>query len=908
MSMRFLHVVTAVLCVSLLILPAAAHTTPKMAEAKKSAGKAAGEEDTKKKKEEKSFKDAVEGFKVIEGLFTLYQKEDEGKVLLEIKPDQFDTVFLCSITREAADGYYFDSAAMLDAFPFVFKRVGKKIQFIHKNVYFRTEKDAAAKEAVSRGVSDSLIGTATTVSEPHPEKKSLLVDPSGFFVQDIGMVGHIFREFIKEVRYDFDKENSYFSLLKSFPQNTEIEVTLHFQSSDPEPVPTLPDPRSFQHTYHYSLSALPETAYKPRPADDRVGYFTTMFQDYTSVERDTAYVRYANRWHLEKADPSAEVSPPKEPVVFWIEKTVPVEYRDAVKEGVLLWSQAFERIGFKDAIVVRQQPDDADWDPADTRYNTIRWMVKPGSGYAVGPSRTSPFTGQIYDADIRISADMIREAFLGFEQFTRPVARGDGIARSLGLMADAARGHCDYAMGAARQAAFGWSLLEARSMGPLSEEDRTQYLHDFLVHIVAHEVGHTLGLRHNFKASTIRSLEQLQNRDLTTDQGLTGSVMDYLPVNIAPKGRPQGQYFQTTLGPYDYWAIEYAYKPLPTDDPKEEKEILKKIASRISDPAHAYGSDEDALWGTRAIDPSCNRYDMGADPITFHRDRIGLAKELWGKMEEKFEREGARYVKLRKVFAEGLIEYYIAVMNVPKYIAGIYHYRDHVGDSDRLPLEPVPAARQREAMEFLTQQVFSTDAFKFSPALLNKLAPERFGDFAGSLWEMERLDYPIHRMVARIQNEALDKVYDPLILSRLQDLEVKYPVGAERFTMAELFAGIRTAVWAELAGPGEVNSFRRSLQRAHVDRLIKLVVNPPNNAPEDASTLARADLVTLNGKIQGALHRGHDALTRAHLEETQARIQAALDAGIQRGIVIPGAMREGRPEPYFGDGKGSFDR
>ena len=179
MSTRFLHAVIAVLCTSLLILPAGAPATPKMAEAKKSAGKAAGEEDKKKKKEEKTFKDAVEGFKIIEGLFTLYQKEGEGKVLLEIKPDQFDTIFLCSITREAADGYYFDSAAMLDAFPFVFKRVGKKIQFIHKNVYFRTDNDAAAKAAVNRGVSDSVLGAATIVSEPHPERKSLLVDPSG---------------------------------------------------------------------------------------------------------------------------------------------------------------------------------------------------------------------------------------------------------------------------------------------------------------------------------------------------------------------------------------------------------------------------------------------------------------------------------------------------------------------------------------------------------------------------------------------------------------------------------------------------------------------------------------------------------------------------------------------------------
>ena len=182
-------------------------------------------------------------------------------------------------------------------------------------------------------------------------------------------------------------------------------------------VPTLADSRSFRHIYHYSLSTIPETSFQPRVADDRVGHFMTMHQDFTSVLRDTPYVRYVNRWHLEKAEPKFEVSKPRQPIVFWLENTIPVEYRDAVRDGVLLWNDAFEKVGFKDAIEVRQMPDDADWDPSDVRYNVVRWIVQPGGGYAVGPSRTNPFTGQIYDADIRVSADMLRFVFREFEEF-----------------------------------------------------------------------------------------------------------------------------------------------------------------------------------------------------------------------------------------------------------------------------------------------------------------------------------------------------------------------------------------------------------------------------------------------------------------------------------------------------------
>jgi hypothetical protein len=650
----------------------------------------------------------------------------------------------------------------------------------------------------------------------------------------------------------------------------------------------------------YELSALRTTGYRPRVADDRVGHYHTVQQDFNTDRAASPYVRYIARWHLEKADSSATISAPKEPIVFWLENTIPVEYREWIKEGALLWNKAFERIGFKDAIVVKQQPDDADWDPADTRYNTIRWFAGIDATFAIGPRRQDPFTGQIFDADIGISEGIVRFVRRFGEEFVSPLRRDD--QDLAGPLAPAfwnndRRDICDYAGGLEQQAALGLDVLDARGM--LTPEREEEFVRQYLVDLTAHEVGHTLGLRHNFRGSTILRVDELNDVGKTSKVSQSGSVMDYNPIVLASKGETQGNFVPAALGPYDYWAIEYAYTPITGD----EKPALAAIASRVADPMLPYSTDEDALgtFSPNAIDPLVNQFDASNDPLAYFRKRIGIVEELWASIETKLAKTGEGYQVMRRVLTRGLGEYYISVLTSTKFIGGIYHYRDHVGDPNgRVPFVPVPAAKQREALEFLRTYAFSEKAFQLSPSLNNKLAIERqYGLDWNSYFNVQRLDYPWHDQVLGVQRSVLNRLYHPITLARIQDNELRFGPKEKIFTMADLFSNLDAAIWSELGGnAGKISSLRRNLQREHLKQLIRLLLRPAPSAfgspsgpvtltprpPEDATSLARASLEQIQTKIGRALNAGHmtDPTTRAHLQETQKRIVAALQAQIAK--------------------------
>jgi hypothetical protein len=829
----------------------------------------------------KPFDDLTKGCERVDGLFPIWRNRDLGKLWMEVAPEQLDRSYICSLTREAAEGTFFDNSAMMTGYLFQLHREGKKLHWLRMNVAFRSPGDSAFARAIERGVSHSVIGVLEIASRPHEERKSILVDPTSFFLRDHGGVAAALRE--SEAGYSLDKDASYVDGILNFPKNTEIEAVLNFVNDAPKvPVPTVPDARSFRHRYHWSLTERPGPGYVPRLADDRVGHFLTMTMDYSNTRAETPYVRVIDRWRLEKQDPAAAVSPPKEPIVYWLENTVPPEYRAALTRGLLSWNKAFEKAGFKDAVVVKQMPDTASWDPADVRYHVVRWMLQPGGSYAVGPRRVDPQTGEIFDADIRISADIARVVYREWNDQVFPIA--EGIAKS--------QDECRYAEGLAQQAAFGSGLLEARGLFDPDSPEGTKYLEQYLEGLVCHEVGHTLGLRHNFKSSVINSLDQLQDVNRTRDHGITGSIMDYAPVNLAREGEAQGDYWSQAPGVYDVWAIEYAYTPFGASSPGEEREALEKIASRSSDPLLAYGTDEDGRgFDAAGIDPTVTLWDLGDDPLAWAEVRMDLSRELWSKMDGYLAKPGQRFPRYRSVYGQGLSEIRTAGMTAAKYVGGIYHRRDHVGDpGGRLPFDPVPAATQRKALRLLADRIFSEDAFSMTPDLLNKLAPERFPTLDGAVWSASRIDYPFHGIVLQSQAVPLDMLLDPVRLSRIQDAELRFAEGEEPFRMIELFTALRESIWSELAKEAAISSVRRNLQRAHLNRLILMATVPVAGTPEDAVTLARADLKWIaRGCDRRLAKAGADAMTRAHLEETRDRIGAALEASLTRPLPAPGA-------------------
>ncbi len=864
-------------------------------------------EEAKKSEEEKKFDEVVKDMEVIKGLFTFYRNAEENKVLMEILPEQLEKTFLFAGTVDQAvgeRGLY--ASQMGDSFPFVFRRVGKNIQWVEKNTNFIAASQTPAARYTARSFTDAIIGSVKMQSKPHPDRKSVLIDVSEMFLSDLPGFAIALNQVYEPTNYRFEKEKSAIGTVKSFPENSLIQIGLHYATDNPRTFSvTLPDPRSIPMVVKYELSTLKETGFKPRVADDRVGHFTTVQQDYTSDRPSEPYVRYIARWQLEKADPTAKLSPPKQPIVFWLENTIPLEYRESVKEGILLWNKAFERLGFKDAIVVKQQPDDADWDPDDIRYSMIRWFTGVDAGFAIGPSRANPYTGQIYDAHIGFSEVLTRYVRRESEELVGPVVQPSQAEFTLWPAAWSrnSRYQCDYAQGLTQQAAFARSVLDAR--GTVAPEVEEEYMREFLISIVAHEVGHTLGLRHNFRASTILKVDDLYDLKKTTELSQSSSVMDYNPIVIAPKGKPQGHFMPITLGPYDYWAIEYAYRPIAGD----EKAELAKIAMRDTDPLVPYATDEDTL-GTvspQSMDPMDNQFDQSDDPIAFFRDRLNVVEELWAAEQSKLAQPGEGYQIMRRAMGRGLSEYQRGLLTVSKYIGGIYHYRDHVGDPHgRVPYVPVPADKQREALDFLRHYAFSEKAFQLPPGLLNKMAIERLPGLDFFSYFTQRLDFPWHDTVLGLQRPVLDRIYHPLVLARMEDNQLRFAANEKPFTMADLFSGLDASIWSELdAGATSISSLRRNLQREQLKHLIRLALRmpappppPPPPAgislrfppsprpPEDATTLARASLLDIQTKIQKALAGGTvtDTTTRAHLEETQARIASTLQAQTQQSV------------------------
>ena len=837
----------------------------------------------------RTFAEATRDAKEQQGLFTLWQRDD--KILIEIQPDQLERLYFFSTNLDQGLGESRFLAGSMTSLSrrfggpaiVMFRKVGTNVQLVARNVKYTAQPGTPEARAVEDAFSDSLLATAAVISQPHPERKSILVEANALFLADLpGAAPRLEQAFRQS--YAFDARNSSFRESRSTPEFASFSVTAHYALArvslaapqggfTGEPPSTIPDIRSLFLGFHYSIAKLPDAPMHPRSADARIGYFGTDVWDFTTDDRRIPIVHYINRWRLEKKDPAAALSEPKQPIVFWIDRTVPVKYRGAIRDGVLEWNKAFERIGYKDAIRVEIQPDDAKFNTSDIKHASIRWMTTARSSFsAIGPTVVDPRSGEILDADIGIDATSFR-AFknLGAESIPQ---RAPSAPASASFFDGP---YCNYANEAIEHEAFAMSLLEARGEMTLDGPEAEAFIQSKLKATTMHEVGHTLGLTHNFRASTAYTEAQLADRAFTRDNGLAGSVMEYAPVNIALKGESQGEYHTSTLGPYDYWAIEYGYREVPAE---QEAAELARIASRSKEPHLAFMAD-DALYYS-GLDPRVNTFDLGADPLAYAERQLKLGRELWQITETRSLKDGENYAVLRRNFNRGLFEVQHSAQQAAKYVGGLTLHSDHAG-SGRTPLEPVPAAKQRAALNLLAVTVLSADSFRFSPGFLSRLAITDYDiDDARVLGRnVPTVDVAVDQQVLEVQRSVLAPLMGPDIAQRLLNNELKVRDPADALTVAELYATLHRAIWSELANGDDIPLIRRNLQREYAARVAATLVKPVPAMPADARALMRADANKLRGELAAAGKRNKISVeAKAHIAESLALLDEALKAPI----------------------------
>ena len=836
----------------------------------------------------KPFAEVIKDAKDTVGLFRTWQKDE--KVWIEIAPDQFGTPFqfTSNLSRGVGEqGVY--GGMMLGDQLVEWKRIGNLVQLIAKNHAFTGGTNAPIVQGVKEGFTDSLLGSASVASLPHPERHSVLVDANALLLTDIP-VGERFTTGIHMRSYTFDAKNSSFEAIKNSPEVSSFVVSAHYQNgratlppssalaaaaSPYPPFTTLPDARSLFLGYTYSFAKLPAPM-TPRRADPRIGHFEVAVWDFSSDSKYSAKTHYVDRWRLEKKDPRAAVSEPNEPIVFYIDRNVPEKYRGTVREAILEWNKAFEKVGFKDAIVVKQQDAEGTVDTFDARHSTVRWFVSTDGGFAIGPSTVDTRTGEILNAQVAIPEAWSRDhrTFV-VEQapFPSPSPTPASEAYPMALRDG---NFCSYAADALAEMQFGLDVLEERGEILAGSAEAEAFVNASLKAAVMHEVGHALGLRHNFRASTVYPLAKLSDPAWSRERGLGGSVMDYSPINIAVNGEAQGAYFESTIGPYDYWAIEYAYRELPKETESEE---LAKIAGRgASDPLLAFSSDEEAIAG---LDPDASRFDLGSDPLVYLQKRLLISQELWQRLQTKKLKPGESYAMLRRTFDAGFRQFTRSAALIAKYVGGVYYVRDFAGTS-QLPLTPVPPAKQRQALTIVASGIFSADSFRFKPEFLRSMGID-YLDIGLTNTARFNPDFSLRARVLSVQVGMMNTMLSDAVLARIQDSESKVSSTDQALTLPELFAALRSSIWSELATGGSISGPRRDLQREHLRRVAGVLIRPAAGSA-DAAALFREEAKTLAKEIKAATAKSgkRDAQTRAHLIESAGVLDEALKAPLVR--------------------------
>jgi hypothetical protein len=646
----------------------------------------------------------------------------------------------------------------------------------------------------------------------------------------------------------FDAARSFLERVAVYPQNVEVEATHTFTSpieaptGAPGPAPAPGGfggagmrPGSATVLMHYSMIKLPEKPMQPRLFDERVGYFSVSQQDFGQDEHRAPKRTYITRWRLEKKDPSAEVSEPVKPIVYYVDPATPEKWRPWIKKGIEDWQPAFEAAGFKNAILAMDPPtpqEDPDWAPEDARYSVVRWLPSTTEN-AVGPHIHDPRSGEILNADI---------------QFYHNV---------MNLQRD-------------------WYFVQ---VGPLDPRAHKLPLPDDLMgrlieYVVAHEVGHTLGFQHNMKSSSLYPAKNVRDPQWLHTMGHVATLMDYSRFNyvVQPEDKVPPEDLIPRIGPYDKWATMWGYKPIPSANSAEaEKKTLDDWARQQDATPWLRFSTADAAGS----DPGENTEAVGdADAVYSTGLGVKNLRRVMDMLLNASTKPGEPYDDLSELYGRILGQWTLEMGHVTAIVGG-FDSQQKVAGQQGVIFTPVSRERQAAAVAFLNQNAFQTPDFFVRPDLLERFEP------TGVLGR-----------IRTAQSSVLNRLLNNQRIARL--IEVEALQGAKAYRPTEFLGDVRKGVFREFDSPAvKIDAYRRNLQRAYVE-LLNQRINARAAAPggggpggggaaaaaaaeEEVRPFYRAELRTLSAEIAKALPKATDAETRAHLDDLRDQIAKALD-------------------------------
>jgi len=625
-----------------------------------------------------------------------------------------------------------------------------------------------------------------------------------------------------------DPDRSFVSYMRSFPLNVNVRHTLTYDAGAP---PGGDQAGTISMEMHQSMVLLPTEPMIPRFADDRVGYFTVERINFGLDEQKAASERFIRRWRLEPSDSAAylrgEVVEPVKAIVYYIDPATPARWRGAVKRGVENWQQVFETAGFRNAIIALEPPspdEDPEWDPEDVRYSVVRWAASLTRN-AQGPSTSDPRTGEIIESDIVWYHNHMR-SYRNWMMVQTGAANPD-----------------------ARQLPISDELME------LAMEQ-----------VITHEIGHAIGLPHNMIASSAYPVDSLRSASFAREMGVAPTIMDYARQNYIaqPEDGLEPTDFLRHVGPYDHYSVNWGYRVVPgARTPSDELATLDEwIVARADDPMARYLPQ----GGLGVFDPRAQTEDMGDDPVRANSYGMDNLRRIVPNLVQWTTRPGEDYTDLAELYGEALGQWQRYVGHVINVVGGV-HVDLKTSDQDGPVYNGLTRQTQRTAVAWLAREVFTEPVWLNEPGILERIGPVHGG---------------FERLSAR-QASMLNRLLDPRRLGMLQELETTQD---DAYPVAEFLDDVRDAVWGDLGTVSAISTYRRALQRAHLERLGFLMTEQPDSnrfqgpAPDlnrsDVRPLIRAELSTLRGQAERGARRIRHRLTRAHLNDVVARIHRIL--------------------------------